>query len=112
MTKHGSLYDDRVVRIKLEGIEGGNIGFTCVYAPNIPTDQRHLWHIMNDALPKDCEWIIKGDFNITERPEDKSNDCGRAISELEQFTWNGFLNAFQIHDPFIHSSKRSQILLV
>ena len=83
VTKHGTLYDDRVVWIKLEGIEGGNIGIACIYAPNIPTDRRHLWHIMVDALPKDCEWIIGGDFKMTERSQDKSNDYGRGISDLE-----------------------------
>ena len=102
VTEHGALYDDRVVWIKLEGIEGGNIGITCIYAPNIPTDRRHLWHIMVDALPKDYEWIIGGDFNMTKRPQNKSNDCGRGISDLERYTWNELLNAFQVQDSFIH----------
>ena len=60
VTEHGALYDNRVVWIKLEGIEGGSIGLACIYAPNIPTERRHLWHIMVDALPKDCEWILRG----------------------------------------------------
>ena len=72
------------------------------YAPNIPMDRGHLWHIMLDALPKDCEWIIGGNFDMTRRPQDKSKDCGRAISDLERFTWNGLLTAFQIHGHFIH----------
>lgn len=29
---------------------------------------------------------------MTECPEDKSHDCGRAISGFENFTWNEFLN--------------------
>lgn len=41
-----------------------------------PTDRRDLWHIMIDALPKDCERIIGGDFNMTKWPHDKSNDYG------------------------------------
>ena len=57
---HGVLYEDKVVWIKLEGIEGRNIGIACIYAPNIPTDRRHLWHIMVDSLPKDCDWILRG----------------------------------------------------
>ena len=40
VTGHGALYDNRVVWIKMGGIEGGNIGVACVYAPNIPTDRR------------------------------------------------------------------------
>lgn len=99
--EYGALYDDKVPWIKLEGI-GGNIGIACIYAPNIPTDRQHLWHIMVDALPKDCEWILGGDFNMTERPQDKSNDYGRDINDLERYTWNELLNAFQVEDTFIH----------
>lgn len=102
LTDHDALYEDRVVWNKLEGIEGGNISITYIYAPNILTGRRHLWHIMVDALPKDCEWIFGGDFNMIERPQDKSNDCGRGISDPEIFTWNELLNAFRIKDTFVH----------
>ena len=57
---------------------------------------------MLDALPKDCEWIMGGDFNMTEMLHDKSKDCGRSINDLEKFTWNELLTAFQIQDTFIH----------
>lgn len=67
VTMHGALYENIVVWIKLEGLKGGNLGIACVYAPNIPTDRRHLWHLMVDNLPKDCTWVIGGDFNMTER---------------------------------------------
>jgi hypothetical protein len=81
---------------------GGGIGLACIYAPNIPTERRHLWHIMMESLPKDCDWILGGDFNMTERREDKSSDCGRRISDLEKLTWNGLLNGFQVQDSFTH----------
>ena len=58
VTAHGALYEDIVVCIKLEGVEGENIGIACIYAPNIPTDRRQLWYIMVDSLPKDCDWIL------------------------------------------------------
>ena len=45
-----------------------------------------MWHLMTHNLPKDCDWIIGGDFNMTERPEDKSHDCGRAINGLKKIT--------------------------
>ena len=54
VTATGSLYKDRVIWIELEGVEGWNVGLACVYAPNILTEMRHLWHILVDALPKDC----------------------------------------------------------
>lgn len=55
VTANGSLYDNRLVWVKLEGVEGRNIGLACIYVPNIPTDRRHLWFMLMDALPKDCE---------------------------------------------------------
>ena len=99
---HIALYNNSVVWIKLEGIERKNIGFACVYATNIPTKKMHLLHIMVELLPKDCEWIIGGDFNMTEKIQYNSNDCGRAISDLERLTWNGLLNAFQLHDTYVY----------
>ena len=39
---------------------------------------------------------------MTERPHDKSHDCGRAISEVERGTWNELLSTFQILDYFSH----------
>ena len=39
---HGSLYDNRVVWLKLEGVKGGKLEITCIYAPNISTNRRHL----------------------------------------------------------------------
>ena len=47
----------------------------------------------------------RGDFNMTERPQDKSNDYGRAISDLERFTWNELLNALQVNDKFIYQGE-------
>ena len=42
VTANGSLYDNKVVWVKLEGVEGGNIRLACIYASNILTDRRHL----------------------------------------------------------------------
>lgn len=97
-TMHGALYENRVVWIKLEGIEGENLG--SVYPPNIPMKQKHLWHLMVDTLPRECKWVIGEDFNVTERPEDKSNDCGREINDLDHFSWNEFLATLQVHNAF------------
>lgn len=39
---------------------------------------------------------------MTERPEDKSNDCGRAICDLERYSWHELLDTLQVHDSFKH----------
>lgn len=82
----GSLMQNKVLWINLEGIDGGNLGIACVYAPNIPSQRDALWLDMVEHLPKDCNWIIGGDFNMTERHEDKSHDCGRSIIEVERLS--------------------------
>lgn len=71
-----------MVWVKLEGIEVGDVGIACVYVPNIHIERRQLWHKMMELLPRDCDWIVWGDFKMTERREDKSSDCGRGISDL------------------------------
>lgn len=102
VTEHGALYDNRFVWIKMEGAEGGKIGFACLYAPNIPTKKRHMWHLMVENLPKDCDWIIGGNFNMTEHPEDKFHDCGRRTSGLEKSTRNELLSTLQVKYTFIY----------
>lgn len=71
VTSSRSIMSNRIVCIKMEGIEGSNIGIACVCAPNIPSQRNILWQEMAETLPKECNWIIGGDFNMTECPEDK-----------------------------------------
>lgn len=35
-------------------------------------------------------------------PNDKYNNCGRAMSDLERFSKNEFMNGLQIQDIFVH----------
>ena len=55
-----------------------------------------------ESLPTDCYWILEGDFHMTEIWEDKSNDCGGGISDLEKLTWNGLFDGFQVLDTFTY----------
>lgn len=68
----------------------------------MPLISPHNIGIYDIYLPKDCKWVIWGDFNMTERSSDKSNACGRAIKFLERFSWNIFLNTFQIQYTFLY----------
>lgn len=53
--------------------------------PKYSTEGRHLLDTMTTALPRDYKWIIVGDFGMTERHNDKSNDCGKIINNLNIF---------------------------
>lgn len=54
------------------------------------------------ALLKYCKWIIGADFIMSERNEDKSHDCGRAISDLEMYTWKELLHSLQVSDKYVY----------
>lgn len=83
ISAHGALYDNWAIWVRIEGIEGGNIGLVCVNVPKFPIEWQHLWHIMTNSL-----FRRGGDFNMTAWPCDKFNYCGRVTSDLERFSWN------------------------
>lgn len=39
---------------------------------------------------------------MTKKAHDKSNDFGWVIIEVERLCEDGFLDTFQIHDPFVY----------
>lgn len=97
----GTLYDNREVYIKLDGVERENIGLAYIYALNISTGRRHSWYILMDAPPKYCEWIIEEIFNKTEQLKDKFHDCRSEITGLERGIWKILLNTLRDNDNFI-----------
>ncbi|CAM6082401.1 unnamed protein product [Calypogeia fissa] len=64
----GSLSHGRAVWAQLEK-DGEVFGILSVYGPNSPRLRALMWHELKQALPRD-NWLICGDFNMTERPED------------------------------------------
>lgn len=74
------------------------MGLACVYAPNTPTWQRHLWDIMAISLPKDCTRLLRETSIWLKDP--MTNQI--IVEELSRdgFSWNEFLNAFQMLDIF------------
>lgn len=79
---HDFLHNNRVVWIKVEDIKRENIGLTCIYAFNISTKKRNLWHIILDYFLRDYEWIVRRNFNITEKREDKSSQVNKMTRRL------------------------------
>lgn len=58
-----------------------------------------------NALPKDYEWIMRGDFRMIEKPEDKFYDCRRVINYLEKFATKELLNILQVSNNFIYQGR-------
>lgn len=83
----------------LRGIPGGEIGFLNVYAPNDSLHRCVLWESLLRDLPRHCQWVIMGDFNMVEARADKSSLCGRMISGRERLLFNTLKTALQVAEP-------------
>ena len=69
----GSFLQNRACKVILSGIFVGDIGFLNIYAPNDPLHRCVLWETILRELPRHCQWIMLGDFNMVEARRDKSS---------------------------------------
>ena len=67
--------------ICFKGVPGGDIGILNVYAPHKSPERCVLWLELIDNLPRNCKWIMIGNWNFVERGRDKSNDRASITSE-------------------------------
>jgi hypothetical protein len=63
------------------------MGLINIYAPNATSKRSQFWEQMLLDLPKYCDWIFCGDFNIVEKMEDKTLACGHILLNKEKFVW-------------------------
>jgi hypothetical protein len=54
--------------LKMEGLLGRPISILNIHTPNESVEGSKLWEYLKMKLPKDCKWIICGDFNMVEGP--------------------------------------------
>jgi len=79
---------------------GGDLAVLNVYASTIERERVELWSELLASLPKDCNWILSGDWNFVETRADKSNNCGRMVSQAERRTFEQLLGALNVGDHF------------
>lgn len=44
--------------------------------------------------------MVSGDFNMVERPRDKSSNCGCLVMEEKKILWEQFKSSFLLKDKF------------
>ena len=71
-----------------------------VYAPHTPALRCILWLKLLSSLPRDCRWVLLGDWNFVERREDKSNHRASASSEEEKRLFGELKDLLQVEDKF------------
>ncbi len=59
-------FKNRSQWLKMEGLLSGPINILNIHTPNESAKGNKLWEYLKMKLPKDCRWIICGDFNMVE----------------------------------------------
>ncbi|CAM6094721.1 unnamed protein product [Calypogeia fissa] len=94
----GTLDQGRAVWVQLEK-DGANFSVLCIYGPSTPRSGALLWHELLTALPRD-NWIICGDFNMTESPEDTTGGSN-LLSGWELEAWRRFKVKHNLKDALL-----------
>jgi len=106
---------------KIEGLE---IGFLNVYAPNCGKERAKFWDEINLSLPPTSSWYVLGDFNMVQHEADRSGNK-KLIKGEEQEAWDNLIfqqgledatysDDFNSHNSLMYtwSNKRDNELLL
>jgi exonuclease III len=85
----------RVAWAKIDN-KRGTFYIGCIYAPNSSPERKTLWNTLQNTLPRE-NWIITGDFNMTEGQSD-STSLYPLLSGTEQEEWMIFKLRFALKD--------------
>jgi hypothetical protein len=88
VTTEGHSRSGRAQWFRLAGVQGHDIGCLNVYAPNETTARNELWRELFLALPKDCRWVLIGDWNFVERDKDRSLPRRHALNLDEAYAFH------------------------
>lgn len=90
-------------------INGMMIGVINIYAPNCTGQRAVFWNKLADARLPASEWIVAGDFNMTELGEDRSQGSNlRNMGPRELTAWTRFVLNLGISDVF-HSPQYKRL---
>jgi hypothetical protein len=90
--------------VRIAGLPGGDINVINVYASTNSLERVALWEELSHVLPRDCRSILVGDFNFVERRTDKSNLCGKLVSDGEKVVFSQLVALLGVEDNFPSTS--------
>jgi hypothetical protein len=85
-------------------LTGGKISILNVYAPTESRERLELWGELLATLPRDCRWLLCGDWNSVETKEDKSTSCGKIMPDAESQVFQQLKLVLKIEDTFARTS--------
>lgn len=94
----------RALWVRLSGLPGGDIAVLNIYAPNSPGERRVMWDELAATLPRDCRWVLGGDWNVVETRDDKSSEDGNILAGAERVNFHQLTTGLEVSDPFDRTS--------
>ncbi|KAG0573055.1 hypothetical protein KC19_VG144800 [Ceratodon purpureus] len=83
------------------------VGILNLYAPNTPGTRAVFWAKLAEHPWPDAEWVVCGDFNMTENEADRSPGyTGPCMGRRELGTWTRFAMRLGITDAFLSDEFR------
>lgn len=104
VTSSGYSRCGRALWVLLHSTPGGDIAVLSVYASTSARERCQLWAELLDRLPKQYRWVLTSDWNFVEEPADKSNLCGRLVSDEERVIFEQLKMELNVKDEFQASS--------
>lgn len=103
VTNMGITLDGNRVWVSFLHPRLGHFGILCVYASsggNAIGERADLWRELTDTLDKENQWIMMGDFNMIESPQDQIRGRPHGINGREKGAWSQLLRALKMEDTF------------
>jgi len=100
VAQSGSSRCGRAQWIRLQGTPAGDLSILNIYASTVVRERMELWAELLSTLPKDCKWILCGDWNFVENSKDKSSLCGKLVSPIESQVFNSLISALCVEENF------------
>jgi len=89
---------------KIDGLE---VGFLNVYAPNRGRERAKFWEHICKQLPQASSWSIIGDFNMITNESDRSGNK-KLIRGIEQDAWDNLTFKYGLEDSYLNDDFNSQ----
>ncbi|KAG0631137.1 hypothetical protein M758_1G230300 [Ceratodon purpureus] len=98
---HGVIEEGRAQYIVLD-INGSRLGILNVYAPNYTGQRAQFWNLISRSpLPEVDDWLMAGDFNMTELGSDRSQGFdSKNMGPREQSAWARLTLTLGLSDIF------------
>lgn len=62
---------------------------------------------MLHTLPRSCNWVMGGDWNIGKSLRDWSKDCSRFMNEMKKLAWQQVKSTFELNDYKLAYDERT-----